>query len=135
MSSVNPAAEAFGAATTEQACGLAMTAGAEPDDRRGGPRREGDYWASLLSLDGREVISCQLNNMCEGGLHFTAPVGYGFAVGQRYELLVGERDVAGLDHKLVGEGHYATIVRTEFLIGDQGDQVGVGLRFDQPIVL
>jgi hypothetical protein len=108
---------------------------AELADRRSGPRRQGGYWANLLALDGEEVIRCDCDNMGEEGLHFTAPVGYGFAVGQRYELLVGERDEAGQDRSLSGAGHYATVVRTQFLMADLGDQVGVGLRFDQPIVL
>ncbi len=124
MSSMTPATDTTpygGAATATQ------------NDRRLGPRRDGAYWASLLSLDGEEVIRCRPDNMGEGGMHFTAPIGYGFAVGQRYELLVGETD--GSERHVVGEGHYATVVRTRFLMGEPGDQVGVGLRFDQPVVL
>lgn len=108
---------------------------AELADRRRSLRRQGGYWANLLTLDGQHVIHCRCDNMGEEGLHFTAPVGYGFAVGQRYELLVGERDDSGQDRGLTGAGHYATVVRTRFHLGKPGDQVGVGLRFDQPIVL
>ncbi len=104
-------------------------------DRRIGPRCGQSYWASLLTLDGQEVIRCRPDNLGEGGMHLTAPVGYGFAVGQRYELLVGERDEAGAERRVVGEGHYATVVRTELLVEASGGQVGVGLRFDQPLVL
>ena len=134
MSSTTPAAES--APFTEITdSGVIGSAAAGEDDRRLGPRREGGYWASLLSLDGEEVIRCCPDNLGEGGMHFTAPVGYGFAVGQRYELLVGEDDGAGSQRRVVGEGHYATVVRTRFLMDEPGDQVAVGLRFDQPVVL
>ena len=45
--------------------------------------------------------------------------------------------VAAQSRDLAGEGHYATVVRTEILLHDEddGDRVGVGFRFDSPIVL
>ena len=104
-------------------------------ERRDGVRCDSDVWAGLLSLDGQEVIRCQPDDLGEGGLHFTAPVGFGFAVGQRYELLVGRGDAPESKQDLVGEGRYATVVRTEFKMDEAGDRVGVGLRFDQPLVL
>lgn len=135
MSSTNPAVGTPESLETGQ-LGFAGAASAVcPDDRRVSPRRQRGYWASLLSLDGEEVIGCCPDDVGEGGLHLTAPVGYGFAVGQRYELLVGEDDGAGSRRKVTGEGHYATVVRTRFLMGEPGGQVGVGLRFDHPIVL
>ncbi|MFQ5489466.1 MAG: hypothetical protein ACE5GE_01985 [Phycisphaerae bacterium] len=104
-------------------------------ERRDGARRNDGMWAGLLSLDGAEVIRCKPDDYGEGGLHFTAPVGFGFAVGQRYELLVGTGEAPGSGQDLVGEGHYATVVRTEFVMDEAGDRVGVGLRFDQPLML
>ena len=104
-------------------------------ERRDGVRREAGFWAGLITLEGCEVLRCLADNISEGGMHLTAPVGYGFAVGQRYEVLVGRGEEGAGHGGLLGEGHYATIVRTEFLMNDQGDQVGVGLRFDQPLVL
>lgn len=104
-------------------------------ERRDGVRLDNNIWAGLLSMDGQEVIRCRPDDFGEGGLHFTAPVGYGFAVGQRYELLVGRGEAPDVEQDLVGEGHYATIVRTEFMMDEAGDRVGVGLRFDQPLVL
>ena len=74
------------------------------------------------------------DNVAEGGMHLTSPVGYGLAVGQRYEILLGREEEDGRQSTLWGEGHYVTVVRTRFLIGES-DRVGVGLRFDQPLVL
>lgn len=93
------------------------------------------YWASLRSLDGREVLRCVPDDVAEGSLRVTAPVGYGFAVGQRYELLLGVAYEEQADQNLISEGNYATVTRTEFHLEQGGDRVEVGLRFDQPIVI
>ena len=105
------------------------------EERRDHLRRDAGFWVSLMSLDGSEVIRSRSDNVGEGGLRLTTPVGYGFAVGQRYEVLMGKEEDPGDQGGLTGEGHYATVVRTEFIMGDRGDQVGVGLRFDQPVIL
>ena len=108
-------------------------------ERRTGVRSGSGLWASLLTLDGREMIRCAADNVGEGGMHLTSPVGYGFAVGQRYEVLLGRQDQDAPQSELLGEGHYATVVRTEFHMGTEDqpgrDHIGVGLRFDQPLVL
>ncbi len=109
--------------------------GSAVGERREGVRREAGFWAGLITLDGREVLRCRADNISEGGMHVSAPIGYGFAVGQRYEVLVGRGDSEAQQNSFLGEGHYATVVRTEFLIDDDGDAVGVGLRFDQLLVL
>ena len=129
MSTVQPIPDALADAPDHAATDAAV------GERREGVRRETGFWAGLITLDVCEVLRCAADNISEGGLHLTAPVGYGFAVGQRYEILVGRGQDGGEQASLLGEGHYATIVRTEFLINDQGDRVGVGLRFDQPVVL
>jgi len=116
--------------------GLYAPAAAEPavQERRSGVRQQSGLWASLVALDGREMIRCPADNVAEGGMHLTSPVGYGFAVGQRYEILLQREEDDGQQSNLLGEGHYATVVRTRFLMGG-ADRVGVGLRFDQPLVL
>jgi hypothetical protein len=113
--------------------------GAEVElERRNGLRRPLRIKANLFPLGGADAISCTSDNIGEGGLHAVVPVGYGLAVGQRYELILGEpsrtTDDSGI-MLLPGEGHYATVVRTELIMKEHGDQVGVGLRFDQPLVL
>lgn len=110
---------------------------AATEERRSSARRTDGLWARLLTLDGEEIIRCQTDDLGEGGLHLTPPVGYGFAVGQRYEVLLGGEGPDGQPTDLTGEGHYATVVRTEFLPDTQHQRghLGVGLRFDQPLVL
>ncbi|HUU85897.1 MAG TPA: hypothetical protein VM243_20555 [Phycisphaerae bacterium] len=112
-----------------------LGADAAVGERRDGIRRDTGFWAGLVTLDGCEVLRSKADNICEGGLHLTAPVGFGFAVGQRYEVLVGQGEDCREQANLLGEGHYATIVRTEFVMNDDGDRVGIGLRFDQPVIL
>ncbi|MCH7814162.1 MAG: hypothetical protein IID40_09100 [Planctomycetes bacterium] len=106
-------------------------------ERRSSARRTDGLWARLLTLDGEGMIHCQADDLGEGGLHLTPPVGFGFAVGQRYEVLLGGEGPDGEPTNLTGEGHYATVVRTEFLPDAQNQRghLGVGLRFDQPLVL
>jgi len=107
----------------------------EVEDRRDHLRRRAGFWVSLTALDGTEVFRSRADNVGEGGLHVTVPVGYGFAVGQRYEVLVGNGQTADEQPNLVGEGHYATVVRTRLLRVAGSDRIGLGLRFDQPVVL
>jgi hypothetical protein len=104
-------------------------------ERREHLRRVSGYCVRLMSLDGVEVINGTADDLGEGGLHLTAPIGYGFAVGQRYEVLVGDAGADEHGPNMVGEGHYATVVRTRFLNDGTSDQVGIGLRFDHPVVL
>ncbi|MCP4247121.1 MAG: hypothetical protein GY778_08730 [bacterium] len=106
-------------------------------ERRSSARRSDGIWTSLMTLDGEELIRCQADDVGEGGLHLTPPVGFGFAVGQRYEVLLGGEGPDGRPTDITGEGHYATVVRTEFLpdAHEEHRQLGVGLRFDQPLVL
>lgn len=117
----------------------AEAAGPAVDERRTSARRQAGMWASLLTLDGRELLRCTTDDVAEGGMHLTTPVGFGLAVGQRYEVLLGRDSDDRQQPSLLGEGHYATVVRTQFHLGEygpgDGDRVGVGLRFDQPLVL
>jgi len=106
-------------------------------ERRSSVRRKGGAWASLVTLDGNPMLRCTVDDLGEGGLHVTSPVGYGFAVGQRYEVLLGRGGNPSAESDFLGEGHYATVVRTQFLLDrpEGGDGMGIGLRFDQPVVL
>ncbi|HEY3243589.1 MAG TPA: PilZ domain-containing protein [Phycisphaerae bacterium] len=102
-------------------------------DRRADLRLRHRKWASLLALDGSEMISCTTDNIGPGGMHVTVPVGYGFAVGQRYEVLLSDNRQAPLDE--AGESQYATVVRTQIATQAPAGQVGVGLRFDTSIII
>ena len=104
-------------------------------DRRAGLRQQTSSWVALMDLSGAELLCRQADNIGEGGLHLTAPVGHGLAVGQRYEICIGPESGVEAVRKPVGEGHYATVVRTQMSIGGHADHVKVGFRFDQPLVL
>ena len=110
-------------------------------DRRSSPRVPLSMPASLIPLGSTELLNCRADNIGEGGVHLTTSIGYGLGVGQRYELLLRSEDApSGVETPATGEGHYATVVRTEMQVGENGgkgaqDCVGVGLRFDQPLVL
>ncbi|MFH0981508.1 MAG: PilZ domain-containing protein [Planctomycetota bacterium] len=105
------------------------------EERRRWPRNPLAVTTTLRTLSGVEIPACPTDNVSEGGLRLTMPIGFGLAVGQRYEVLLCQRgpDVESAD--LVGEGHYGTVVRTEIMLGGEGDddRVGIGLRFDTPI--
>jgi hypothetical protein len=86
------------------------------------------------------MLNCRIDNICEGGLHVTVPIGYGLGVGQRCEVLLSPQPTPpGAVAAGFGEGHYATVVRTQMHVEREDcartdDCVGVGLHFDQPLV-
>ncbi len=109
----------------------------EIGERRRWPRSTVPVSTALRTLAGAEVPARLIDNISEGGLRVTVPVGFGLAVGQRYEVLLRREGADDETDDVVAEGHYGTVVRTEIRLGGVGksDRVGVGLRFDTPIVL
>ena len=107
------------------------------EERRLWPRDTLPVSASLRTLTGVDMPPCSADNISDGGLRLTAPIGFGLAVGQRHEVLLRRAGPGGESCDLVGEGHYATVVRTEIMLGGEGedDRIGVSLRFDTPIIL
>jgi len=71
-------------------------------------------------------IRGECRNVSENGLYVVAPIGYGLAAGQRYIFHLGGHVEGRLSQ-------YGTIVRTEVLIGQSEDWVGLGVRFDTPL--
>ena len=105
-------------------------------ERRGSPRQPLKVEACLIPLGGTDAITCVSDDIGEGGMHVTVPIGYGLAVGQRHELILAMPGASsGAGRVLTGEGHYATVVRTQLRLGQGADQISVGLRFDQPLVM
>jgi len=107
-------------------------------ERRRWPRDQHSVWATLRALGGDEVPARTADNVSEGGLRVTIPIGFGVAVGQRFEVLLQQRQEPGGESRdVLGEGHYATVVRTEIMLAEEGesDRVGVGLHFDTAIAL
>jgi hypothetical protein len=122
---------------SDVACEIAARATAldQIEERRRWPRGCRPITATLRALSGVEIAACPTDNVSEGGLRLTVPVGFGLGVGQRYEVLLHEAAANGHPDDLVSEGHYGTVVRTEIMLANegQGDRVGIGLCFDTPI--
>lgn len=102
------------------------------EDRRAAVRQERAVTVHLLRDDGALIGPCRTNNVSLHGLHLTVPVGYGVAVGQRYEVRINAGD--GPSHDVVDTA-YATIVRTQVVTDGDHHCVHVGLRLDQPVYL
>lgn len=97
-------------------------------------RREHSRWLAncdvwLLDLEGLTVLRCRADNIGEGGVQVTVPIGYGLAVGQRYEMRIIERDARDAAQTF-WSGCYGTIIRTRLITDGQRHQLGVTLRFD-----
>jgi hypothetical protein len=91
-----------------------------------------DLW--LIDAESQSVLRCKTNNVSDAGLAASAPIGYGLAVGQRYEVRLAERQnaVGASPHRAASLG-YATIIRSGIeLSGDLPDRVGFAARFDVP---
>jgi hypothetical protein len=95
-------------------------------------------------MGGSAPVRCQCSDIGAGGLHVTAPIGYGLAVGQRYELVAEHRRQSGgapsavcaLGYRELAEvGRYVTVVRTEMHVNGENDSIGAALRFDQPLAI
>lgn len=96
-------------------------------------RREVSQELWLSDLSGETVLRCTCRDLSAGGLYATAPVGYGLAIGQRYELRLEPELDGGAGSFLLGDSlGYATIIRTyvDPHLGD--DAVGFAVRFDSP---
>ncbi len=89
----------------------------------------------VYTLDEQELLTCHADDVGEGGMHLRAPVGYGLAVGQRYEIRFDDEQPLPEYNHINGERRYATVVRTEVNINATPHEVGVGLRFDNPVFL
>lgn len=93
---------------------------------------ECDVW--LVDAASQSILRCRTNDISDAGLHATAPVGFGLAVGQRYEVRIASRQSDGaVSPHLAQTLGYGTIIRTEIRVGDDHpDRVGCALRFDVP---
>lgn len=80
------------------------------------------------------ALQCQGDDISEAGMFIHAPSDAGLCVGQRCEVNF-DGDSSERLAGLVGGTWFATVVRTERSAGQAGDQVGAGLRFDQPLFL
>lgn len=95
-----------------------------------------DVW--LIDAQTQTILRCKTDNVSDAGIHANAPIGFGLAVGQRYEARItngieGTRTAGPQLGKSLG---YGTVIRTEMqLHGDRHDRIGFALRFDVPQLL
>jgi hypothetical protein len=94
-----------------------------------------DVW--LTDVESQSVLRCCTDDVSDAGFHATAPIGFGLAVGQRYELRMARTDTGVRNAAAVTKSlGYATIIRTEIEVGkDKPDRVGFAIRFDVPQLL
>jgi hypothetical protein len=107
-------------------------------ERREFTRQAQPVPAHLLPLGSSLGVQAVSDDISEGGMHLTVPVGFGIAVGQRCEVSLTLP--ATESNQRSSTRCYATVVRTRISLGDQQagdreDRVGVGLRFDRPLYL
>ncbi|MCK4659540.1 MAG: PilZ domain-containing protein [Phycisphaerae bacterium] len=107
------------------------------EERRRWPRAALPASVTLRAPTGAEVPSCPITNVSKGGLRVSVPIGFGLAVGQRYEVLLVRQGSATKPGGPFGKGHHGTVVRTEIMLGEQADSdwVGIGLEFETPALL
>lgn len=105
-------------------------------DRRDYMRRSVACDLCLLDLSGRSVLRCETDDVSDAGLHALAPIGFGLAVGQRYEVRVLGDSGDMVSNPLGVSLGYATVIRTEVqtFVAESG-RVGFALRFDVPQLL
>ncbi len=87
-----------------------------------------DLW--MIGHESSTVLRCRCDNAGEAGLHLLAPLGYGIAEGQRYELRShppGTQPFSGFGPTT---SRWARIVRTEILLDRGRDRLGVGVSLE-----
>jgi len=107
-------------------------------DQRDYTRREiaCDLW--LIEVDSESTMRCKINNVSDAGIHASAPIGFGLAVGQRFEARLANTSAGALlrSQQISKSLGYGTVVRTEMHVhGEDDDRVNFALRFDVPQLL
>lgn len=103
-------------------------------DRRDYTRRKSvcDLW--LIDASGQSVLRCKTDDVSDAGLRATAPIGFGLAVGQRWQIRLLPPAHTRQTGQQLGESlGFGTIVRTEIKLDpSQSDRIGIALEFDVP---
>ena len=88
----------------------------------------------LIDRNTDSVLRCRTDDISDAGLYATAPIGYGLAIGQRYELRIAPNDGArSSSAEMVPSLGFATVTRLEIDV-QRGDshRVGFAMKFDVP---
>jgi hypothetical protein len=106
-------------------------------DRREYNRRRAEFDLWLIDANSQSVLRCKTDNVSDAGMHVTAPIGFGLAVGQRFEARIATPQPSGVaSAPLAASLGYTTVVRTEIAVGDgRPDRVGCAVLFDVPQLL
>jgi hypothetical protein len=93
---------------------------------------ECDMW--MIDSSSQSVLRCKTDDIGDAGIHATAPIGFGLAVGQRYEVRIAScqgRD--GASPQLATSLGFATVIRAGIQVSNgKPDRVGFAVRFDVP---
>lgn len=122
---------------TEQSQSARVAALSAPlaEEARTSPRLDVNVAAKLLGARAGTVLACAADNISEGGMHIRLPHSCAVGLGERIEVvLTPGPGTPNLAH-LSGESRFATVVRTEPQRDATPPEVGLGLRFDQPLYL
>lgn len=106
-------------------------------DKRIYSRRRKACPVFLIDRQENNVMRCRAEDIGDGGLYGTSPIGYGLGVGQRYEVRIAcaeDQQVSSPD--LVPSLGFATVTRVEMNV-DGGDhhRIGFAMKFDVPQLL
>ena len=74
------------------------------EERRGSQRSRQEAEVCLISLRGCEVLRCQLHDVSDSGVYVSAPIGFGLAVGQRFEVLLHAESAKEPNPRLLSPG-------------------------------
>lgn len=105
------------------------------DERRCTPRLSLDASARLIGSGESEPIPCRISDVAEGGMFVHVQEPCHLNLGGRYEIVVDDDASGGDLARAIGEGCYATVVRTTHVAEASVPMAGAGLRFDQPLML
>ncbi len=104
------------------------------DEQRDYSRRQIRCNLWMIDVESRSVLRCKTADISDAGLSASAAIGFGLAIGQRYELRIANGGSSGESspHLATPLG-YGTVVRSGIEV-DEGkmDRVGFALRFDVP---
>jgi len=94
-----------------------------------------DLW--LIDLESQSVLRCKTDDISDAGLCASAPIGFGLAVGQRYEVRIAPTpNAAPTSPHVASSLGYGTILRSGIeVLKDRSDRVGFAVRFDVPQLL
>ncbi len=119
---------------SEAAMGLEYSPARLTKRTRQHPRQEILSQMELLDAgrgwaDGGRVIPGECHNISERGMYGTVRVGFGMAIGQEYVFRLSLSEQGPNAGSLQTIARKGVVVRTELLLGDDGDRVGIGVRW------